>query len=261
MKRIFTIIAIATASSIICFEASLRWLDAKSWESYLDNRWAIKIIAQIYDLYPFTTQTDDIRRTIKIAHFLALARIDSKPLNKVLLDFNEAQTLLDRFIKNRTSTIESEDLAELILERVIILNRMNAILAQSPKPLPINIDAAKKSARDLLPSIQDRQTKQALEKEIYLYDVSKQKALLTSQGADRDLFSAIDAYHFGLAACAMQNEFGATLIHQGLKSIQKSDLISITLRNIDHPLIAASAFVSGSACAAASMEIQTQLGT
>lgn len=260
MKRVLTIIAITAVILIVIFEASVRWLDNKPWMSYLDNRWAIKVVTHIYEIHPFASKEDNIRRTIKIAHFIALSKINEKPLDVALLDFNEAQSLIDRFIQKEIASLETDAIAELTIERLSLLNRMNAVLLQSNRPSPINIELTKRTAKGLLLNVMDGETKRALEKEIYLYDPNWHKTHLNLENIRIDPISAIDAYHYGLASCAMHDESGAELIALGLANIPKNQLIGVVIRNIDHPLIAAAGATSKTACATAIDNIQKTLG-
>lgn len=259
MKRGLITVAIAAAILIVFFEASIRWLDEKPWTSYLDNRWAIKMVARLYEIHPFASKEDNIRRTIKIAHFIALSKINEKALDLALLDFNEAQTLIDGYIHKVAASLETDAIAELTLERLSLLNRMNAVLLQSNRSSSINIEALKRTAETLLTKMGDVETKRALEKEIHLYDPNRHRYHLDQENIKVDLISAIDAYHYGLASCAMRNESGARLIELGLANIPKNQLIEVILRNIDHPLIAAAGTASQPACAAAVDKIQKKL--
>lgn len=259
MKRALIMVSIATATLIIVFGALIRWLDEKPWASYLDNRFAIKVVARVYEAHPFASKEDNVRRTIKIAHFIALSKINQKPLELMLIDFNEAQELVDSFIRNNVANLDSDAIAELTLERIILLNRMNAILLQSNRASLLDIESAKRAADALLTNIGDDEIKRALEKEIHLYDTSRHKILMQKEYIKGDEVFAIDAYHYGLASCAMQDDDGAVLIEFGLANIPKQQLIEVILRNIDHPLIAAAGAASNPACTAAVDNIQKKL--
>lgn len=264
MKQNIKIAAAMLAILVVCFGSSILWLDKKSWDSYIDNRWAIKWLAAIYDIYPFASKEDNVRRTIKIAHFLALSQINKKTLENTLLDFNDAQNLIDHFIKKQTTNLETEAFAELTLERLVLLNRMIAILLQSNRPLPINTKIVKHTATELLLNLSEGEVKQALKKEIQLYDINWINNNLINNNSSpgyikSNLVSAIDLYHYGLAVCAMHHEFGANLIELGLEGVSKGELIWVTLRNVDHPLIAAASFNPDSECAVAVDKIQEQL--
>lgn len=259
MKRGLIIVAMAAAILIVFFETSIRWLDEKPWTSYLDNRWAIKVVARLYQIHPFASKNDNIRRTIKIAHFIALSKINEKELDLVLLDFNEAQGLIDGYIHKVSASLETDAMAELTLERLSLLNRMNAVLLQSNRSSSINVEPLKRTAEALLTKIGDVETKRALEKEIHLYDSNRHGYQLDQENIKVDLISAIDAYHYGLASCAKRNDSGARLVELGLANITKNQLIEVILRNVDHPLIAAAGTASQSACAAAVDNIQEKL--
>lgn len=178
MKRALIIISIVTAILIITIESLIQWLDEKPWMSYLDNRLAIKVVARVYETHPFASKEDNVRRTIKIAHFVALSRINQKSLELMLLDFNEAQGLIDSFIHKNGANLDADAIAELTLERVSLLNRMNAVLLQGNRSPSINIESAKRTAEALLKNIGDDETKRALEKEIHLYDSSRHKVYM-----------------------------------------------------------------------------------
>lgn len=259
MKRVLTIITITVVLLIVILEASVRWLDNKPWVSYLDNRWAIKVVARVYEIDPFSSKEDDIRRTIKIAHFIALSKINKKPLDVFLIDLYEAQSLIERFIQKESSRLETEAIAELTLERLSLLNRINAVLLQSNRPVPINIESVKRDAKGLLLDVMDGDTKRALEKEIYLYDPDWHKTHLNRENIRIDPKSAIDAYHYGLASCAMHDEDGAELIALALANIPKNRLIEVIIRNVDFPLIAAAGATSNSACETAVDNIEKKL--
>lgn len=259
MKRALIIVSISIAILIITFKTLIQWIDEKPWISYLDNRFGIKVVARVYDANPFASKEDNIRRTIKIAHFIALSNINQKSLDLMLLDFNEAQGLIDSFIHKNVANLDSDAIGELTLERVSLLNRMNAILLLSNRSSSINIESAKRTAYDLLKDLGDDETKRALEKEIHLYDTSRYKVHMDKVNIKGDQIFAIDAYHYGLASCAMQNDLGAKLIELGLANIPKDQLIDVLLRNIDHPLIAAADAVSKPACTSAIDNIKKKL--
>jgi hypothetical protein len=259
MKRGLSIVAVAITILFVLLEGSIRWVDDKPWTSYLDNRWTIKLVARFYNIHPFATKEDNIMRTIKIAHFLALSKIEEKSLDLMLLDFNDAQSLIDRFIRKRIASLEADAIAELTLERLALLNRMNAVLLQGNRSSLLNIEPIRRAAEGFLSNVADDETKRALEKEIHLYDINWQRSRLNRENIKVDLISAIEAYHYGLAACAMHDESGAELIELGLRNIPKNHLIEITLRNIDHPLIAAAGVIPNSKCAVAVSNISKQL--
>jgi hypothetical protein len=226
----------------------MQWLDKKPWISYPQHRWFIKTLPYFYLYTPFSSNEDDIRRTLKIAHFIAISGISEKSLDKTLIDLHEAQKIIEEFIELKGKRIDDDAISELILERLIILNRMNAIFMQSNKQPPTDLESARQAARDVLSSVEDIETKHVLVKELYLYDFVLQEAKL-KEAAHPDRFSDfVDAYHFGLARCAARDDSGANLIEVALQNIPKSRLIEITLRNVDHPLIAAAGLSAQSSC-------------
>jgi hypothetical protein len=94
--------------------------------------------------------------------------------------------------------------------------------------------------------VEDIEVKRALVKELQLYDFGSQKVMFNELA---NFYDFVDAYHYGLARCAVRDESGAQLIEFALKNIQKYRLIEITLRNIDHPLIAAAGISARPLCA------------
>lgn len=237
------------AISLVFIIGSIRWLDKEPWASFPQNRWLVKTLPYFYLRTPFSSDDDDIRRTIKIAHFIALSKLNEKSLDLALIDIYEAQRLIEKFVQTHQQKLDNIALAELTLERLILLNRINAIFLQSGKQPPTDIESTRLAVRDLLPTIVDVDTKHALIKELYLYDLSWQKENLKTNIRLNEFSDFVDAYHFGLARCAVRDESGAQMIESALNNIPKSQLIEITLRNVDHPLIAAAGMSAHSLCA------------
>lgn len=238
---------------------SIRFLDKKSWMSYSQDRWLVKALPYFYLRIPFSSDEDDIRRTIKLAHFIALSNINDKSLDVALLDIDDAQRLIGVFLKKNVHNLDVVDISELTLERLILLNRMNAILLKGNKRTPTDIESVRGAANNLLPTIADIETKRALQKELHLYDFSWQDANMKTSIRSTDTHDQIDAYHYGLARCVVRDEIGAQLIETALHRISKRQLIDITLRNIDHPLIASAGMFEGSSCAVAVDSIQKKI--
>lgn len=230
---------------------SIRWLDKEPWTSYPQNRWLVKTLPYFYLWDPFSSDDDDIHHTIKIAHFIALSKINEKSLDSVLIDIHESQRLIEEFVQEHRHKIDNIALAELTLERLILLNRMQAIVSQSNKQPPTDIEATRLAVRDLLPTVSDVETRRSLIKELHLYDLSWQKENLKTNVLLNEFYDFVDAYHFGLARCAVRDESGAQLIEFALENIPQFQLIEITLRNVDHPLIAAAGMSADSLCAGA----------
>lgn len=237
------------AISLLFIMGSILWLDKEPWESQPQHRWFVKTLPYFYLRIPFSSEDDDIRRTIKIAHLMVLSKINEKSLDLVLLDIDESQNLIEKFVLAHQQKLDNVAIAELTLEKLILLNRMNAIFLQSSRqPLTKNIESTRLAVIDLLPTVADAETKRALIKELHLYDLSWQKDNLKNNIHFNEFSDVVDAYHFGLARCAVRDESGAQMIEFALNNINKSQLIEITLRNVDFPLIAAAGVSAHSLC-------------
>lgn len=239
---------IISATALVFTIGSIRWLDKEPWVSHPHNRWLVKSLPYFYLRTPFSSNDDDIRRTIKIAHLIALSRINEKSLDLVLIDIHESQRLIEKFVQTHQQKLDNIAIAELTLERLILLNRMNAILLQNNKQQPTDIESTRLAVKDLLPTVIDTETRRALIKELHLYDLRWQKENIKTNIRLNEFFDFVDAYHFGLARCAVRDESGAQMIESALNNIPKSQLIEITLRNVDHPLIAAAGMSAQSLC-------------
>lgn len=256
-------LSIATLVAIVILLAflmgSLRWLDKTLWTTYVSERWITKALPYFYLKTPFSSHEDNVRRTIKLAHFMALSKIEEKSLETTLLDFYEAQKLIENFVNRKADKLDSVDASELILERLTLLNRMNAVILQSDKYTPVEIESVKRIAMILLPTLSDHETKRTLEKELRLFDFDWQKINIKNENLTGEMSNLIDLYHYGLARCVSGDEAGAALITSALNAIPRTMLIDITMRNIDHPLVAAAGMHRDSACTVAVDLIQIKL--
>lgn len=259
-KRItFPFILAAMAIMAIFFIAySVRWLDKQPWISYPENKFLVKVLPHVYLMYPFSSKDDDIRRTLKLAHFIALSEVNSTSLEKTLLSFNKAQQLIESFLLDRSDQLHGQDMSELVLERLILLNRMGSIILSSKKHIPQIVEKATDDARNLLDTISDIEVKRALQREISLYAAAQQEINAENPNMD-DLFDLVDMFYYGLGRCAVNDETGAPLINSSLAMIPKGNLIFLISRNIDLPLIAVVSENGGPACALAAQSITRKL--
>lgn len=224
---------------------SMRWLDNHSWILYPDNRSFVKALPYFYLKNPFSSQENDVERTIKIARFIALSQQNNKSFDVILKDLFEAQKLIDKFIRNYESELDSDSMSELLLNRLIILNRIYAIFLSKNKTLLVDVDVVRRDADALIPLVYNPEIKRALEKEIKLFDsISLDYNVNDLDGFD--WFDIVDRYHFGLARCVTGDDSGGKLISTSLAYIPRKNLIDITMLNVDFPLLVAAGMASES---------------
>lgn len=202
---------------------------------------------------------EDIVRTIKVAHFISMVDINKKPLETLLTDMNSAQLLIANFI-NETSGLNDNARVALVLKRLITLNRINAIALHSGMQPLTDLSELVIHVRAILPALDDDSIKRSLVKESVMYDIGRQGELIAEAKTRADLSAHVDIYHLGLARCASRDESGAALISSALKEIPSDKLIEITIRNVDHPLIATADLIDGSLCSQAIQLVYKSLG-
>lgn len=234
---------------IAFYVGSMRWLDRQPWIAYPQNKLIIKILPSIYLRGPFSSNEDDVRRTIKLAHLIAISEIDRKSLDLMLIDLHKAQELIKVFSIRKAGELGSVESHELMLERLVLLNRMNAIALQGERRISTEIESVRNVVKGFVRDVKNIETRRALEKELNLYNIGWQESRLKVNSHLSGIFDAVDMYHYGLARCAVADDTGAPLIESSLEMIPRNNLIEIALRNVDHPLIAVAGVRQDSECA------------
>lgn len=238
---------------------SMRWLDKHSWVFYPDNRWFVKTLPYFYLKNPFSSQDNDIERTIKIARFIALSKQHDKPLDVLLVDLYEAQKLIEDFERMRGNKLDIVALSKLTVNRLNLLNRINAIYLSQDRKITLDLDVVRNKGKELVENIDDVDIKKALQKEIFFYDENWQGNEISNVDNADDWFVYIDKFHYGLAQCIVGKESGAQLIISGIDYFTRDELVDLVMLSVDFPLILAASFRKNASCVVAIDEVFKKL--
>ncbi len=262
MRKRVLIAVVSAVVVVVCglSYASVRWLDEKPWISYPTERMAIMLARNVYQIGPFATQDDDVVRTLKIAQFISIVDIETKSLDRLLLDLNSAQNLIANYLRTERDELNDRAVAALSLKRLIILNRMNAVMLRGGRLQSEELTEAIRIAKELVLTLDEGPVRFAMEKEIVLFDVEGQAKWAKALDDISDLGVAVDLYHFGLAKCVRKDESGGEYISKALQRIPREKLIEVTIRNVDHPLLAAASASAKNQCVLAVEAVYNQMG-
>lgn len=215
---------------------SLNWLDKKSWNSPVDARLTLVFLSKTYLLSPFSSEDDDISRTLKIAHLLAISNLNKKKPSSLLVDMYNAEKIIGNFISKKTN-LNDEAITELSLERLIISNRLKAILmiGRGKDQSIYNDSDVIKLAKTSKERSVGKEEWFALDREINLFDIQWQENRLMSN--KNDIIYYVDMYYIGLIQCLFDNQDGASRIATAAKNIAKENLMYLAYRNADILLI------------------------